>query len=384
MAGTHPRDPVARTEEIAIEATTLRLAVPLEQLWHPVPGGTARATTETVRALADRTDVRARGVAGWHRRSRRGRAVDLVPVAYLPWWRPLLYEGWLRAGRPRIERHVGPVDVAWAAAMVVPATRAPVVATVHDLGFLDAPEHLSRRGRHFFPRAFAAVRDRAALVVCPSAVVADACTRHGIDRDRIRVIGWGVGAPLATEAVARAVVLARDLPDRFVLWVGTVEPRKNLTGLVAAMERLAGVDLVVVGPDGWNVDAGRVLAPLGDRVHRLGRVDELELSALYRAATVFAYPSLLEGFGLPVLEAMAHGTPVVTSSTTATAEAAGGAGLLVDPTDPDAIAGALASVLDDPARHAELAERGRRRAREQAWSSVAERYVHVFSEVVDR
>jgi glycosyltransferase involved in cell wall biosynthesis len=359
----------------------LRVAVPVEQFWHRVPGGTARATRGVLDALAGgHPEINVQGVAAWHGSGERHRVGGLCPVVYLPLPRRALYEGWLRLGRPLVERFVGPVDVVWASSMVPVATRAPMVATVHDLAFLDQPEHASRRGRSFFPRAWAAVVERASFIVCPSQVVADDCARRGASPDRIRVVPWGVDPPISAPEAAAVVRRAHDLPERFVLWVGTLEPRKNLTGLVEAMSRVKGLDLVVVGPEGWNLDGADLLAPLGARAHRIGVVDDHTLSALYRAASVFAFPSLAEGFGLPVLEAMAHGTPVVTSVGAATAEVAGTAARLVEPTDPAAIARAIEATLDEAEHTRELVRAGRRRARELSWARAADGYASVLTE----
>lgn len=373
----------------------IRLGVPVEQFWHRVPGGTGRATYGTLRALADAGaghdagttpdgGVEARLLAAWHRPSHRRPPGlgNLGPVRFAPLPRPLLYESWLRLARPRVEPWTGQVDVVWAAAMVMAPSRAPVVATVHDLGFLDHPERSSRRGQSFFPRAWAAVGERAAAVVCPSQVVADDCARHGLDPARVRVVPWGVDATRVPAAAAEAARRRHGLPATFALWVGTLEPRKNLERLVAAIGQIPGLHLAVVGPAGWNLDGRDVLAPLEGRVHRLGPVDDADLGALYRAAAVFVFPSLLEGFGLPVLEAMAQGTPVVTSAGTATAEAAGEAALLVDPLDADALAAAVASVLDDPALAADLGRRGLQRAVERSWAATAAGYTAVFRETV--
>jgi len=255
-----------------------------------------------------------------------------------------------------------------------------MVATVHDLGFLDNPERSSRRGRSFFPRAWAAVEERAALIVCPSRVVADDCARHGVDPARVRVVPWGVGPPLCDQSEAEEIRDSFGLPECFVLWVGTMEPRKNLPRLVAAIDRLDGPPLAVVGPSGWQLDGEDVLAPLGRRAVRLGEVDDRQLSGLYRSASALALPSLVEGFGLPVLEAMAHGTPVVTGAGTATEEVAGGAAELVDPTDVASIVAGLEIALRGDATTMRRVERGLERARHLSWSATACGYVAVFRE----
>ncbi len=362
----------------------MRVAVTVEQFWHPVPGGTARATHKTVRALQRAGDIDLVGIAARHD-DNAGHSHDLtIPVCHSRLPRPLLYESWLWLRRPGIERLSGEVDVVWASAMVPPpVSPAALVTTVHDLDFLDHPEWLTARGRGFFPRAYAAARQRSDLVVCPSRTVADRVARSGVQADRIRVVPWGVSSvPVAAEEIDE-VRAHYQLPGTFVLWVGTVEPRKNVSGLVAALERV-DAPLAVVGPGGWNTDVALLLAPLGDRAHHLGPVPERDLHRLYAAASVFVLPSHAEGFGLPVLEAMAQGTPVVTSAGTATEEAAAGAALLVDPTDPASIAEALERVLSDPETARDLSRRGRQRALSMTWDATAQGYREAFDEAVRR
>jgi len=221
-------------------------------------------------------------------------------------------------------------------------------------------------------------------VVCPS----EATRRHladaGFPDDRVAVV------PLGADPVPPAPDRARRLRDDHgldgpvVLWVGTVEPRKNLPVLARAVAAVDGLTLVVVGPAGWGEDLSIAMAPLGDRAVVVGPVDEATKHAWFDAADVFCLPSLLEGFGLPVLEAMGHGTPVVTSADTATAEVAGDAGLAVDSTDVDAVADGLRRVLDDPALAARLAQAGRDRAATLTWAATAEATVGVYREVLGR
>jgi len=295
--------------------------------------------------------------------------------------RPLLYESWLRLKRPSVEALVeGPIDVVWAAGLVPPPSSSPVVASVHDVGFLENTERLSRRGRGFFPRVWKVIQDDVAIMVCPSQVVAADLRRHGIDDDRLRVVPLGVGAPLTKPGEEHELIRPFNLPPTFALWVGTVEPRKNLGRLVEAMTTIDDLPLVVVGPVGWNESEDDLLAPLKGRVHRLGTVEDRTLSALYRAATVFVFPSLLEGFGLPVIEAMAHGTPVVTGADTACAEVADGAAILVDVYDPAAIATGIESVVNSQAQLETMRVQGLQRAKQLTWEKAAEGYLGVFAE----
>jgi glycosyltransferase involved in cell wall biosynthesis len=354
----------------------VRVAVTVEQCWHRVPGGTARATLGTAAALADlgpELGIEQIGVAARHRHPPPEAWTPPVPVRQLPLPRLALYEAWHRLRRPRVERATGPVDVVHATAHVASASVAPLVVTVHDLHFLHEPDHFTRRGVGVFRRFLDIARSEAAVVVCPSEATRADCVAAGLDPGRVRVVPWGVG-PASTDAGAadegaRDALRARyGLTGEVVLFVGTVEPRKNLGRLVEAVGRLGrpGLQLALVGPDGWA-------DPVADAPHvrRIGFVDAATLDALYGSADVVCYPSLREGFGLPVLEAMAQGAPVVTSAGTATAEVAGDAAVLVDPLDVDAIAGGIAAVLDDPARAAALRAAGPARAATYTWERTA-------------
>lgn len=356
-----------------------RIAVTVEQLWHTVPGGTAVSTRRTLDALLRARDYDYVGIAARHQDRSPAEGLD-IEVAYQQLPRPALYEGWHRLARPRLD--VGPIDLIWAAAMVTPPVSAPIVSTVHDVDFLESPERLSRRGRTFFPKAWSVTKKRATAVAVPSEVVRQACIRHGMDRDRIAVIPWGVeNRPASAEEVA-SVRARLALPERFVLWVGTIEPRKNLVRLVEAVRRI-NAELVVVGPQGWNLDGDDILGPLGDRVTRLSGLTTQDLRSVYGAASVFALPSLAEGFGLPVLEAMVQSTPVVTSLGTATEEVAGGAARLVEPTSVSDISRAIERLLEDEVEANLLAELGRRRVSETSWDETARGYRELFDLVLE-
>jgi glycosyltransferase involved in cell wall biosynthesis len=225
-------------------------------------------------------------------------------------------------------------------------------------------------------RSLDVIRDVARVVVTSSQASKRDLEACGIEPARIRVVPLGVDHAPASAADVAAVRQRYQLPARFVLFLGTHEPRKNLRRLAAAVPRASGgLPLVIAGLAGW----GDATAGIGDAARFLGVVPAADLPALYAAATVFAYPSEAEGFGLPVLEAMAQGTPVVTSRGTSTEEVAGGAAVLVDPFDVDAIAAGLDEAT---CRGDELAGAGRRRAATMTWEAAAQRTMAVYGEVL--
>jgi glycosyltransferase involved in cell wall biosynthesis len=294
-----------------------------------------------------------------------------IPVRALPLARPLLYESWHRFRRPSLRRVVPEAHVAYVTGVAMPPADIPLVVTVHDLAFEHYPAHHTRQGRRFFRRAMQLTRDEATVVLCPSEATRRDCERYGMDAERLRVVPWGVDAVPVTESDMSRVRDGYDIPGSFVLWVGTVEPRKNLAGLIDAMERLGrdDVTLALVGPAGWHEDLVALLADRHLPVRALGFVPAADLHPLYAAASVFCYPSLLEGFGLPVLESMAQGTPVVTSAGTATEDVLGPGGTAVDPGDADAIAGAIATYLDDEGLAAATGSAGRAHAAGFTWEA---------------
>lgn len=356
----------------------MRVAVTLEQCWHRVPGGTARATLETVAAVAARGDVQQIGVSAWHRHPPTDAWRPTIPVRALPLPRVPLYDAWQRLRHPHVERVTGPVDLVHATGHVAAASRAPLVVNVYDLSFLHDPSHFTKRGISVFHRFLDLVRDEARMVICPSEATRGDCLEAGIDDSRLRVVPLGTSTVPTSEADVARVRAAYDLRRPFVLFVGTIEPRKNLGRLLEAFARLGDVDadLVLVGPEGWSTELPATTA------RRLGFVPRADLDALYAAATVVAYPSLREGFGLPVLEAMAQGAAVVTSSTTSTAEVAGDAALLVDPLDIDAIAGALERLLGDPELAGRLGDAARARATTFTWARTADLVVAAYRDAL--
>jgi glycosyltransferase involved in cell wall biosynthesis len=356
----------------------VRVAYTLEQCWHRVPGGTASAALAVARELATSDDVELVGVSARHRHAPPAPWTPPIETRGLGLPRPVLYETWLRVRQPRVERATGPVDVIHATTIIVPPRSAPLVVTIHDLAFLHEPAHFTARGRRVFRRSLDLVRRDADVVLVSSQATMRDCEAAGIAADRLRHVPLGV-ARAAVDAATVATVRRRyGLERRYLLFVGTLEPRKNLPRLVAAVERLETDHiLAVAGLDGW----GGATPPPGDRVRLLGFVSDRDRDALYAAADAFVYPSLREGFGLPVAEAMARGTPVVTSRGTATEEVAGGAAVLVDPTDVDSIAAGIVQALADGQA---LIAAGLARAAELSWDRTAAATVAVYQEVVGR
>lgn len=361
----------------------MRVAMPFEQCWAAVPGGTARTMIDLAAAVDGRPDVEVVGFAARHDGPPPAAWRPAVPVQHLPLPRAVLHETWHALRRPVVERATGPIDVCHAVGGAIPASTAPLVVTVHDLAFRHLPDAFTRQGRRFFERSLHLVREHATQVQVPSQATLDDCVAAGIERDRLRLVPWGC---TVTKPAAADVAEARErfsLPDEYVVCVGTLEPRKNLRGLLEAWRRLDRTDLalVVVGPGGWGDSPDLSTPP--PNVTMTGFVDGRTRDALYAGAVASCYPSLLEGFGLPVLESMALGCPVVTSIGTATAElVAGGAGIAVDPHDPDAIAAGLASVLHDRELRADLVAAGLVRAAEHTWARAAELAVAGYREVL--
>jgi glycosyltransferase involved in cell wall biosynthesis len=357
----------------------MRVAFTLEQCWHRVPGGTAVAALGLAGELARRPEVDLVGVAAAHRSPPREPWRPPIATRHLPLPRIALYEAWHVLRRPRVERATGPIDLIHATGLALPPRSAPLVTTVHDLSFLEYPEHFSRAGLRFFRQALALTRRDADLVLCSSEATLEHCAAVGLDRDRLRHVPLGIAVEPAPEAEVARVREHYRLAGGYVLWTGTLEPRKNLPRLLAAFESIdRAVELVLVGPRGWKQEL-----KVGPRVRVLGFVPDADLAALYAGAEVFCFPSLMEGFGFPVLEAMAQGTPVVTSRGTSTEELARDVAIVVDPRDPGAIATALERVLSDRGLRAELAERGRARAAEYTWRRTADLVEHAYREVID-
>lgn len=369
----------------------------VEQLLSPSPGGVGRYTAKLVTNLValgvDVQPVVARHTHEEIKAAWEDFGLDKVPApAALPLPRAALYDAWHLLAWPPLS-HDPDIDVLHAPSLAVPPKRGkPLVVSVHDAAPWLFPESFTMRGRWFHNFGVRAATRRADMVITGTeAAAAELRSYTRLPPSLIRVIPYGVDLhDLGKGDEPTVSVLRRhglgETP--YVLWVGSLEPRKGVGALVAAMARLAArgksTALVLAGYVGWQ--NARLIAPeyraqLGTALHQLGPLPEAELQALYAGATVFAFPSFHEGFGLPVLEAMAAGTPVVASDIPAVREVAGDAAVLVPPGDVDEWAGALEAVLEMPSRQAELAVAGRRRAALFPWASTAAATLEVYKEL---
>lgn len=337
------------------------LVVIAEQLLAPVPGGTGRYTAELLRALATTAPP------GWSVSSVVARHADVgkaqVDGVAGPRVLPLPPRALIAAWQLGIPFWPGG-DAVHAPTPLAPprAGRRTLSVTVHDTVPWTHPETLTPRGVSWHRAMIARAARRASGLVVPTRAVADDLRRRVDVPVPLRVAGHGVTDVLARGETPDEPVTV-DLPEQYVLAIGTIEPRKGVDILVQAMREL-DVPLVLVGQPGWgHVDTGDAIV--------LGWLPDRELAAVLRRATVLAAPSLAEGFGLPVLEAMAAGVPVVHSDAPAIVEVAGGAGSAVPRGDVKALATALREVIFSPDRRAELAGLGHKRASEFTWNAAA-------------
>jgi len=340
-----------------------------------------------LQALAERADL-AMGAYSMSGRRRHAIASEVPPgvaVHDRPMAAGALSKSWAHWPFPPAELFVGRTDVVHGTNFVVPpAWWAATVVTVHDLTPLRFPELCLPPARRYPELVKKALERDAWVHTHTSSVAHEVVELLGAAPDRVRVVHPGVrprgsdGPGGAPGDVAAPGALLPDWVSHYVLAVGTVEPRKDLPSLVRAFGSFAkgypGLALVHAGPDGWGsaqLEEAIAACPAGNQVVRLGWVDDATRDALMAGATIFAFPSLYEGFGLPPLQAMAAGAPVVATRCGALEEVLGDAARLVDVGDVGALAEALEELLGDEPGRLELARRGRERAALYTWEACA-------------
>ncbi len=373
---------------IAIDAS--RVSLPGSQGAQPLRSGTERYSYELIAALA-RVD--------------RWRSYTLytngLPAA-LP---PLGPNFTLRSiPLPRLWTHarLGPAllrdrpDLLFVPAHVIPLVHPPSVVTIHDLGYLSFPEaHTARRRLELHLTTRWSLRAARRVIAISQATKDDLVRHYGADPARVSVVHHGLSPDFRPVEDPGAIAAARarhGLAGPYLLYVGTVQPRKNLERLIEAFalalgeaSELPDLTLAIAGRRGWLTEAiERRARELGieGRVRFLGYLPDEELPALLSGATAFVFPSLYEGFGMPVLEAMACGAPVLTANSSSLPEVAGDAALLVDPRDTHAIAAGLRRLVQDEALRAELRARGLAHAAGFTWERCARETLAVLLEAL--
>jgi glycosyltransferase involved in cell wall biosynthesis len=300
---------------------------------------------------------------------------------------------WATLGAPGIERWIGNVDVVHSVELDYPvATRRPWIVTVHDLGPLTHPQYFSGSRPWLLRRAVRQLVRAASAIVAVSEATAESVEHFTGTalRSRMQVVPEGVNAeffePQGRDCLADLKSLA-PAGEPYFLWTGSLNPRKNLKNVIRAFESVAAEiphHLVLAGGIGW--DSADVLTDIEHcafrrRIHRPGHVTDAQLRALYQGADGFIYVSLMEGFGLPILEAMASGCPVITSNLSSMPEVAGDAALLITPRRHLEIAEAMHRLANDEVLRASLRQRGRERARGFSWPHCANRMIDLYRSV---
>lgn len=357
------------------------LVVLTEQLLAGIPGGTGRYTRELVAALV------ATAPDEWTVTGAVAKHTDPSPAVLpgvngprvLPLSPRALAAAWTRGLPlwPGGDAVHAPTPLAPAA----PKRGRSLVVTVHDTVPWTHPETLTKHGAAWHRKVITRAVERASAIVVPTAAVAAELTQHAPGTARVHVVGHGVPRALveppeddAADRIARRL----GLPTQYVLAVGTIEPRKGHHVLIDALCRPTAPELplVVVGQQGWgDVDLNAIAERRGLAANRLlvlGKLTDTELSVVLHRASVLAAPSMAEGFGLPMLEAMAVGVPVVHSDAPALIEVAGGTGVMARRNDPAALAAALRTVFADPARTEARVAAAKARAARFTWERAAQ------------
>lgn len=358
-----------------------------DQAWFSAPGGIGTYVAELAPALRQAgTDVTlfhstwSEPAPGW---------MDGFPSVEVQGSIKTLYPAWDVVGRPALPEALSGCEVIHATNhAAVPPVRGgqALVVTVHDLAFDRYPELFPREWRLLYRAGARAAVKRADALLVPSRSTADDLIDRGADPARVHVTPLAPSISVGSEDPVGAIARL-GIPEPYLLFVGTLEPRKNLVRLIRAYRQVAPDvphSLVLAGSQGWHgAELEEELARGGPgRIVRAGHVEAADLDALYRRASAFVYPSLYEGFGLPILDAMLRGIPVVTSDTSSLAELAGDRAILVDPTDVAEIAEGVARVLTDREAAADLIARALPHAAAYTWEATAHATLDAYHSAV--
>jgi glycosyltransferase involved in cell wall biosynthesis len=354
--------------------------------------GLGRYTGEVARVLAESGQVE---LALFYNRQDEAELPDYlahlpcrtVNMGNKPWRMAVLLS---QMTRWPMDKAFGAVEIFHAANhLLAHFSRARTVFTLHDLIFLRYPEYHLPYNRWYLTLAIPRYLRAADVIITPSAhSKADVIEFYGLPESKIKVIYEAPAPTFKPQTDPAALARVRQkyaLPQRFILHVGTIEPRKNLTRLLEAFQPLVAdrpdLKLVLIGKKGWLYESFfERLKALGlvEAVIFPGYIDEADLPACYQLAELFIFPSLYEGFGLPPLEAMACGTPVISSNSSSLPEVIGDAGLLIPPTDTAALSAAMDQLLDNADLRADLTQRGLAQAQKFSWRKAADELIAVY------
>lgn len=371
----------------------MRVAVDIRPLLEPQRAGVSLYTLNLVRWLAKRGAHEYRLFCNSHQRPFPDDAPpeDInVKHFHKRWPNKALNASFSTFGLPRIDRTVGGADVLYLPNLNFTASGCPYVVTLHDLSFYRYPEFFSPKQRlwHSMIDARGLVRRASVVIAVSRHTKDDIIETFGVDEARIRVVTPAVSGEFKPRDESRIAAVRRKygLPGRFILYLGTLEPRKNVEGLIRAFDICGNdTDLVIAGGKGWMYDRifkAAERSPKKGRIRFIGYVEEWDKPALYSAARAFVYPSFYEGFGMPALESMACGTPVIASHASSLGEVVGDAGLLVNPANPEEIAYAIDQILTDEALYEKLRARGIEKSADFSWERGAIELERSFMDAV--
>ena len=359
--------------------------------------GLARYSHQLYSALREtHPSLKVTPIAAWSSRNANGvkQLIEKYGLKLLPWgrrWTPLV---WSLLDRPPIERWLNsPVDVVHAVSLGYPiATRKPYVVTVHDIGPLTHPEFFSNTSPWIMKQSLKQAMAKADAIICVSTSTANELESYTNQNlaDRIHVVHEGVSPSFFGKVTSECLTSLNNLPAPgvpFILSTGKISPRKNVVRIIQALSKISDTiphHLVFVGASGWGM--AEILKEINNpalahRIHQVGYVSDEQLRTLYAHASLYVHPSLYEGFGLTVLEAMAAGCPVVTSNVYSLPEVAGDAALLIDPYNVDEIAEAIESVCLDASLKTDLVRRGLARAKTFTWDRCAGKVAAIYESV---
>ena len=297
---------------------------------------------------------------------------------------------WSALGMPKIDSLLSDINLIHTVELdyPIPSTRLPWVATVHDIGPLTHKEYFSKSRPYIRKKGLSMAAKRAEYIIAVSQATAFEVQNY-LQKDlsdRIKVVHEGVDESFFDRDEKIELDTIVRLPEGvpYFLWVGSINPRKNIKNVLSAFHKIADLvphHLVLAGGVGWDVD--KLLSEIkldkySHKIHRPGYISNQQLKCLYQNAGAFVYVSIMEGFGLPILEAMASECPVITSNRSSMPEVAGNAALLVDPFEVDDIAVAMKNLADDVLKREQLVKKGLQRAKEFTWEKCALEIIDIY------